>query len=179
MVEKCDCCDAAEKEMKNGRLVELEGGWRLNHFGGKEKYLGWLVLQTKCHRRKWEELEDTELKHLGKNIQLININLRKYWNEKYPEDKLEQIYASYLNESPYKKGLKGDELFKQLHVHIHLLVRTRKIYNSLECPKCTLGWHLVDKTHEFPEYLQISGTDDKKVRDLMKYLKGLLATKIE
>lgn len=182
MEEKCDCCKVIKgcvNKCYQKILVPLEGGWVLNHYGGSDTYLGRLVLQTQCHYTKWEELQNRELKYLGKNIQLINICLRKFWEKAYPKDCIEQIYATYFNEAPYKKGLIGDKLNEELHVHIHLLPRTKEMREAMCCSD-KLGWHLVDCISCFPDDYKLTDKNYIKAKELMEYLKSCLSTtKIE
>lgn len=177
-MKKCICCKIANGcgEGYQEIAVELEGGWVLNHFGGGETYLGQLVLGTKCHRPDWGDISLKEATTLGINIQRINHSLRQYWIHNYPEDPIELVHVAYLNESPYINGFSGVELLEQLHVHIHLLTRTRKIGKALGYCKDKIGWHLVDKdcVDKFPPEYKVSDINDKKVFCLMHSLEKSL-----
>jgi len=152
-------------------VVELEGGWVLNHCGGDSTYLGYLILQTKRHRSEFHELTSEEASCLGRNMQHINLSLRHYWSVKYSDDPVERVYAAYLNETPYFKHLTGEALLEESHIHFHLLTRTRNVAKNLvDCPD-TLGWNLLKNIEKFPSYLR--GNDDDKI-NLMKYLKESL-----
>jgi len=127
---KCECCEIAQGGGKGYQkiVVELEGGWVLNHFSvNKETYLGRLVLGTKCHRVDWGDLSLEEATTLGVNIKRINHSLRQYWAKIYPEDPIELVHIAYLNETPYIKRLSGEKLLRKLHVHLHLLPRTKQM----------------------------------------------------
>ena len=61
MQEICHFCEEIEP-----KHIELEGGWVLHHWTRKdEKYLGRLILATKCHRRNWNDLSLHEATTLG------------------------------------------------------------------------------------------------------------------
>ena len=64
-MEECICCKIAKGcgEGYQKIVVELGGGWVLNHFYGRETYLGWLVLETKEHRTDFNKLIPQEQKH--------------------------------------------------------------------------------------------------------------------
>ncbi len=172
-MEECVCCEITQGCGKGYQkiVVELEGGWVLNHFGtSKETYLGRLVIQTKEHRTDFGELSAKEATTLGTNIQRINYSLRQYWVKIYPEDPIELIHIAYLNETPYIRRLSGKELLNKLHVHMHILTRTQKMGEALGYCAEKIGWHLVDYVDKFPsDYIDIT-EDDQRVLDLMDYL---------
>jgi len=170
---ECECCKIIGGEGKGYQkvIVNMEGGWILNHFGvNNETYLGRLVLQTKRHCPDWGELCLKEATSLGMNIKRINDSLRQYWSKTYSKDPIELVHVAYLNETPYIKRLSGENLLASLHVHMHLLTRTQKIGRMLNYCGEQIGWHLVDDVRRFPsDYIGIT-EDDKRVVDLMNYL---------
>ena len=172
-MEGCECCKIIGGEGKGYQkvIVNMEGGWVLNHFGvSNETYLGRLVLQTKKHRTDFDKLNLNEERTLGSNIKRINSHLRQYWSKIYPEDPIELIHIAYLNETPYIRRLSGKELLNTLHVHIHLLTRTQKIGDMLNYCAEKIGWHLVAYVGKFPDEYKVSDEDDEKVIKLMNYL---------
>ena len=181
-MEGCECCTIIDGEgsgfRANNYIVELEGGWVLNHCGGENTYLGYLILQTKCHRVDFGDLSPEEAKSLGMNIKRINDSIRKYWESIYPEDQVELVHVAYLNETPYIRRhiylSNRPQLSRESHVHIHLLTRTRKMGEALGYCAEKIGWHLLDNVSRFPpNYLNIE-EDDTPVVDLMDYLKKSL-----
>lgn len=175
-MEGCECC----RIIKGGGLgfqdkkyvVELEGGWILNHFGiaDKETYLGRLVLQTKRHCPDWGELCLKEATSLGMNIKRINDSLRQYWARIYPKDPIELVHIAYLNETPFIKRSSGEKLLKELHVHMHLLTRTKQMGEALDYCGKKIGWHLVDYINKFPPRYRVSSIHSERVKSLMQYL---------
>lgn len=176
-MEGCVCCEIAQGCGKGYQkiVVELEGGWVLNHFGlSKETYLGRLVLQRKRNCPDWGELCLKEATSLGMNIKRINDSLRQYWAKNYPEDPIELIHIAYLNETPFIKRSSGEKLLKELHVHMHLLPRTKQIGEALNYCGQKIGWHLVDYVDKFPHIYKVSSLHGEKVKTLMQYLKESL-----
>ena len=176
-MNECICCKIAggSGEGYQKLVVELEGGWVLNHYfteGGT--FLGRLVIVTKAHRVDWGYLSSEELKTLGINIQRINNSLRQYWAINYPEDQIELVHVAYLNESPYIECKIEEELLQSLHVHLHLLTRTKAIRENLNCCIKQIGWHLEDELLKFPKYLKVNNREDVEVIKLMNHLKSCL-----
>ena len=172
-MKECDCCKIIGGEGVGFQkiIVNMEGGWVLNHFGVSDNtWLGRLVLSTKCHRIDWGDLCFKEAITLGLNIQRINWSLRQYWSKTFPDDPIELVHFAYLNETPFIKCWSGKELLKRLHVHIHLQTRTRKMGEMLNYCDEQIGWHLQDNVRRFPSYLKDITKDDKRVVDLMNYL---------
>jgi len=178
MEDNCECCKAAIDNRHI--LIKLEGGWTLNHFGGKEKYLGRLLLQTQIHRPDWGDLSLEEIKIIGEHIQRISSSLRRYWIQQY-NDPIEQIYVVYLNDKPYKNYISDEgsrEIDKELHVHLHLLPRTKETRECLNKHKNdALGWHLVDYIYLFPPQYKITDNYEPEVMALTDYLRKSLTTK--
>jgi hypothetical protein len=128
--KECHCCEAVHDHVSS---IDLEGGWVLNHYEGHGKYLGRLVLQTKCHHQNWGDISDDKVTFLGVNIKLINKWLLQYFQDTYKDD-IEQVYVVYFNDAPYKtKNPNPDELRMNLHVHMHLLTRTKKMRETMKC----------------------------------------------
>jgi len=183
MISKnCDCCKVLcgnVDKCYQKILITLKGGWVLNHYGGSDTYLGRLVLETYSHIEDWESLNQyTHLKYLGGNLQTICKCLRRYW-EKHTEylDKIEQFNIAYLNESPFKNGYTtGKELTDRLHIHFHILPRTRRMRESLCDPEHILGWHLIDCISCFPEEYQLQNRNYLRAKRLMEYLSDCLSS---
>ena len=174
-MEACVCCKIVKGGGKGYQkiVVELEGGWVLNHFGltdENETYLGRLVLQTKQHRTDFGDLSLEEATILGMNIKRINHSLRQYWVKIYPEDPIELVHVAYLNEGPYSEKWSGEELLRRLHVHMHLLPRTKQMGEALDYCGKKIDWHLVDYVDKFPPIYKISSLHGERVKALMQYL---------
>jgi len=176
-MEECHCCNiikgCGSGYQSKKYVVELEGGWVLNHFGltdENETYLGRLVLGTKCHRVDWGDLSLKEATTLGLNIQRINHSLRQYWAKNYPEDPIELVHIAYLNEGPYSEKWSGEELLRRLHVHTHLLPRTKQMGEALDYCGKKIDWHLVDYVGKFPPKYKVSSLKDEGVKTLMQHL---------
>jgi hypothetical protein len=97
---------------------------------------------------------------------------------RFPDDSIEQIYAVYFNEYPYKKGKSTEEIHKYLHVHVHLLTRTRNMRTAKGFDKKNLGWKLIDYIKCFPDDYQILDSGHyNKVKEMMEYLRRSLTNK--
>jgi diadenosine tetraphosphate (Ap4A) HIT family hydrolase len=163
-LEGCFCCKIAQGKgcgyQAREYVVELDGGWILNHYGERgNSYLGYLVLATKRHVEDIGGLSPEEAQALGTNIMSINSGLRRYWLDNF-DDLIEQIHVAYLNEGPFI-----DHNLDGLHVHFHILPRTRRMIPDYDANK--IGWRLLDHVREFPEYLRSS---DYAKEALMRYL---------
>ncbi len=126
----CTSCSYSAGDEPPGGIVQLDGDWTLNHYGGSEGYLGWLALQPRCHKMALSELTPTEAQHLGPNIQNIDRVVSDHFSSTF-SDPVERMYVVYFFESasthPY-------------HLHIHLIPRMRTIENRLrawEAPRAT------------------------------------------
>ena len=145
-------------------VIELNGGWILNHCSASNAYLGYLILATKKHVEDLNKLSSNEAKALGINIKSIHDSLTAYWADNF-DDQIERLHVAYLNEGPFI-----DKNMNESHVHFHILPRTKKMIPDYNGNK--IGWHLLDYVKVFPEYLTKSD-DDKK--NLMIFLKKSLA----
>ena len=50
---------------ERGGIIELDRDWTLNHYGGSEGFLGWVVLQPKYHRLDFADLTHQEVRWTG------------------------------------------------------------------------------------------------------------------
>ena len=169
----CYSCTIAEGKGKGYQareyVVELDGGWILDHCAEKEKtYLGYLILATKKHRKDLQHLSLEERRTLGMNLEAINHSLRKYWRDHSDEfdDRIERVHVAYLNEGPF---INKDKNMNKSHVHFHVLPRTTKMMPRRS--RNRIGWSLLELVDKFPEYLRSSDTEKKA---LMLYLKHAL-----
>jgi diadenosine tetraphosphate (Ap4A) HIT family hydrolase len=166
----CFSCDVAAGK-KNGLqdlkyVVELDGGWILDHNSDEKSYLGYLILATKKHVEDLDKLSLEQASTLGINIKRINYSLKKYWLANF-DDVIERIHIAYLNEGPFiAKDMNGS------HVHFHIVPRTKKMIPDYNGDK--IGWHLLEYFDKFPDYLRKSDTNKK---ELMIYLKYSLNSK--
>jgi len=171
----CEVCDIISGSKGGFRskanILNLKGDWVLNHHG--TGYLGYLVLSTKEHLTGWDEISSNNLQNLGPNIKWIDVNFRKCWRNKFPQDPIEQIYFAYFNDSGYILEIQGKERdpLNQLHVHIHILPRTKKMLKI--CNGNMMAFDLLKLREHFPlEY--ICDDNDKQKIDLMIRLKKML-----
>ncbi len=94
-------------------MIDLDGGWMLNHYGGTEAFLGWLAMQPVKHSIALACLSDREAKALGPNIKRVETCLRSVWEGIHPDDPIERVYVAYFLES------------SGYHLHVHLIPRVR------------------------------------------------------
>src|SRR3972149_7872015 len=184
----CDACtiiweaDEKQKEEIHWREFKffLKGGWFLNHCGGSNAHLGYLILtasqidKNRPHAFDFDSLREEQTNMLGKYLNWIQHQLKEYsmkpdyWSE---NDRIEQIYFAYLNESPYKKFYQNqhkmmkDDVKEDLHVHIHILPRTQSMGEI--CNGGFLGWDLLKITKR-SNYTYF---DVEKKKHLMRFLK--------
>lgn len=163
------CEECQKTEVPCGGFVPLGKYWILNHYQGKEAFLGWLVLQPRRHVMELGDLTEHEAKALGPNIQRIDEALRRYWQSTFgTDDPLERVYVVYFFESAY------DWPPPNYHLHIHLIARPRSFRGLQSCGSPLVGWRVHDvKTHpSFPVwYRPIEGS----VNHLMAALRAALA----
>ena len=140
-------------------IVNLEGGWLLNHSNESRSYLGHLIITTREHRADWNELTPAEASTLGMNMQHVEAMLKQYWALTW-NDPLERLYVCYFNDSI---------LTKIHHFHMHLFPRTKSMLKGI-------SWEIVDiqETPAFnPDYRIHNGKDfinTESVNNLMEYL---------
>lgn len=164
---------------ERGNIIELPGGWILNHYGLEEGFLGYLALQTRKHRKDFAELLTNEAVALGGNIKDIQMALRDYWSESFPKDPLERIYVVYFSE--YSS-----------HLHFHIIPRPKSVRRKINL--CSKVWsrgsvvenrnwkceawmiHLASKCKGFPQrYITQNGKNRKEVLKLMDHLRERLS----
>ena len=103
-----------------------------------------MALAPRYHRMELSELESEEATALGGNIQNIDMALRNYWANKFPEDPIKRVYVIYFFEST------------GFHLHFHLIPRPKSFSCAFstgkpawDTPKLTRCWD------EFPEQYRI------------------------
>lgn len=177
--EGCTSCKYSQgKEKPFGDIVvSLDDKWTLNHYGGREGFLGWLVLQPRFDRMDMSELNQKELKPLGRHIQRIDQALRDWWNSRNAQlddkskDYVERVYIVYFFESFF------DSTHCTHHMHIHLIPRTKRMVGRW-APSQVAAWRIYElsRQHWFPKEYQICKNGKvettKKVDDLMAYLQS-------
>ena len=177
----CKLSKRIEKPRRGKLIVELDGNWILNHYGGEEGFLGWMILQPKYHRMELTDLYADEAAAVGRNIQQIDEALRAYWQRNFRDDCIERVYIVYFFESVF------DDPQTKWHLHIHLIPRTVKLgkgkYGKGK-PSENAAWGTVQLTSKwwFPEEYRIwdkegKEMEEEKVRALMKDLKSKLKAK--
>lgn len=171
--EGCAISQGIKQPRRGGGIIELDGNWILNHYGGDEGFLGWMVLQPRCHRMELTDLNTDEANALGKNIQDIDLALRQYWALQFQEDLIQRVYVVYFFESAFEKSS------DKWHLHIHMIPRTERLRSLEQRGSKLIAWniHKVATHQDFPrEYQIIEDTEEnrRKVEALMTYLKGQL-----
>ena len=154
----------------------LTDGWALNHCADSNAYLGYVFLtaaqttKTKPHAYDFDSLRLEQRTALGEYLSWIQSKLKEFWKSNFQNDEIEQVYFAYFNESPYKKlcqkKMKIKDVKNHLHVHFHILPRTKSMRKI--CNGEMLGWDLlkIAKTVK-QEYLY----DLKNKKKLMLFLK--------
>ncbi len=156
-------------------IIELDGDWVLNHYGGDEGFLGWLALQPKFHRMDFPDLTPKELASLGGNIARIAKALRHCWPDRFA-DLIERVYVVYFFESAY------DDPPTDFHMHIHMIPRSRKMgegKSGSETPSAVAAWKTSCLASQpwFPDaYRTRNGAREEEVRELMDCLNLHLAS---
>jgi diadenosine tetraphosphate (Ap4A) HIT family hydrolase len=160
------CAISQGHEQPLGRIiVNLEGGWTLNHYGDKDSFLGRMALQPREHRMELADLTLQELEALGRNIQRIDLALTHYFDCHFG-DKVERVYIVYFFESYHDNPKKCE-----WHLHIHLIPRTEKMRgNALPTEVAAWNIHKITKRPDFPAEYRIEKDNDEAVL-LMKFLK--------
>ena len=184
-MEGCDCCNIRDGGgcgfQAKKFVVEMKGGWMLNHAAGEKTYLGRLVLHTKEHRTDFDKLNELEAQTLGTNIQRIIYYLRQYWTKSYTNDPIEIVHVAYLNETPHILRhiflLSEEQSLKKSHVHLHLLQRTKEMGEALGYCADKIGWSLLDTIDKFPPRYKIHSIYNEEAQDLMRYLQVSLYEK--
>lgn len=175
----CKLSQGIEEPRRGGGIIELNGNWILNQYGGDEGFLGWMVLQPRFHRMELTDLNTSEVKALGVNIQNIDLALRRYWACRFEKDPIKRVYVVYFFEST------------GYHLHIHLIPRTKRFRSlSIRVPKtqgiskteeCRLiAWniHKLSEHQDFPSEYRIREENEEnrqKVEALTTYLRDYLS----
>lgn len=165
----CEGCDISRASiLLPGGIIELPGDWILNHYDGKQGFLGWMSLQPRYHRTELTDLTKDEIDLLGKNIQDVDRALHQYWAVKFPDDLIERTYVGCFSES------------KELHLHFHLIPRTIKLGQGN--PTEYAAWRIFELTEtwvNFPEQYRIrdkeknwSHVNSAQITALMIHLRG-------
>jgi diadenosine tetraphosphate (Ap4A) HIT family hydrolase len=179
--ESCEGCKLSRGHRKStGGIIELDGDWILNHYGGAEGFLGWMTLQPRQHRMDLADLEPKEIIALGGNVQLVDKALRDYWNEKFPNDPIKRVYLVYFFESVFSKTE------EEWHMHIHLIPRTRELGTDRRHeykPWEVAAWKIAQLSDKFwfPPQYRIRDRNGQLINEgevvaLMEYLKEFLAS---
>lgn len=187
---KADCkgCGISKRRQKALKhlpcqiVIDLDGNWTLNHYGGDEDFLGWLALQPRYHRMELKDLRPNEAAALGGNIQDIDIALRSYWSTAFPKDPIERVYVVYFFEGVFDRPKP-----QPYHLHIHLIPRTKKFAHALrtEDGSTINAWDIytlrkgkpaegMKAPFMFPSKYQVKKKDDQNANNLMTYLSGFL-----
>lgn len=111
---------------KRGGIIDLGNKWSLNHYGGQDGFLGWMILQSRFHRMDLADLTTDEAASMGKNIQSINDALRHYWSITFPNDPIQRVYVAYFHESVFG-NIPSSQPSQEWHLHIHLIPRTFRL----------------------------------------------------
>jgi diadenosine tetraphosphate (Ap4A) HIT family hydrolase len=160
-----------------GGIIQLEGNWILNHYGGGEGFLGWLILQPRFHRMDLRELEPREAQSLGTNVQSVDRALRQYWNTYFKNDPIQRVYVVYFHESVFRDKEQAEPQ-EDWHMHFHLIARTKrmgKLLRTFDKAGSIRAWSipsvLKERGHEFPpEYVK----NDENMSRLVSHLRAAL-----
>jgi diadenosine tetraphosphate (Ap4A) HIT family hydrolase len=157
-----------------GGFISLGNLWMVNHYGGTDRFLGWLVMQPRQHRMALSEFTTEELYEFGIQLKRLESAFYRAWNDfLYQTDPIERVYVVLFFES----GLKKDERW---HIHFHVIARTKSIGEEKAtdeeeklCIKNHKGWYIIrhSPTHCKPD---TSKHDKEKIEELMNKLRELL-----
>lgn len=184
-IDCCGCDRSLHKDEKKvpGGIIDLGDYWVLNHYCGKEGFLGWLALQPRYHRMSLGELKKPEAQSLGTNILKIHRGLDEYWSKAFPRDRLRRIYVVYFFESVHDIPTPSP-----FHLHIHIIPRPESFDKLLReyigpgsaeaCSSTINAWKIstLSKLEGFPKQYRMD-KNKPKITALMKYLKRELGKK--
>lgn len=161
--EGCFGCEVLKdpNKARGGIVITLPGNWALNHYSenSKNNFLGWLVLQPRCHRMDWSNLSQEEVKAIGENIERVSASLRRAWSHLFsdPLDDIERVYVVSFSETG--------------HQHIHLIPRTKRMRQI-----CNDAWKTPELYAKLPlEYQVVGSKNEQRVKQLMRCLNDLLS----
>lgn len=186
--EDCDGCKISQRKKEpsaGGGIINLDGDWILNHYGGSEGFLGWLTLQPRYHRMELTDLNTDEANALGENLQKIDLSLRQYLAIKFGDDPVQRVYVVYFFESAFEKSS------DKYHMHIHLIPRTERFLHltiriektrgieKVEDNVQLIAWniHQLSGHKDFSREYQLRERNEEnrlKVEALTTYLRGQL-----
>ncbi len=178
--EGCNGCEISrgnnESVSKMGGIIELGSHWILDHYGGGEGFLGWMILQPTYHRKDLGELTVIEASTMGLHIQDVNNALQKYWQRVFPDDPIKRMYIVHFHEGVFG-NVDGNEPADDWHFHIHLIPRTKRIGSLLRTYDPAGGiraWSMpeVSRHPDFP--VQYKLDNKKQVCDLVGFLRSAL-----
>lgn len=141
---KCAGCRLAHRlDTMTGGFIPLGEYWMVNHNGGSEAFLGWLVMQPRQHRTKLSEFTDEELREFGIQTQRLEKALCETWSKVQPNDPIKRVYVALFSESALQKDA-------YWHIHFHVVPRTKSIGEEQPAPeeqklaiKDHKGWYIV------------------------------------
>jgi len=157
-MNECNSCQLTESGKP---VLILENGWLVNHYDGKEGYLGWLALSPVRHVMSLGELSENESKSLGVSINRLDRALRAYWPITFSEA-LARVYVSYF----FEGAALGD--MEPWHLHFHIIPRPISFDSEW------LAWNIASASmcSKFPDtYSKNSNKFDSRYRALMEYLR--------
>jgi hypothetical protein len=177
--DDCDGCKFSIRKIKPEKIrIELDGDWILNHYDGKEGFLGWMALQPRYHRMGLTELGASEAKALVRNVQKVEIGLRHYWSIIFSDDPIEKVYLAYFLEGDSDRPEPS-----KWHLHIHLIPRTKEMGGLLRTYSedgNINAWmiHCLknDKENGNIFWLRYRERNDEDVNNLMIYLRCFLGS---
>jgi len=140
----------------------LENGWMVNHYGGKEGYLGWLALSPVRHVMSVGELSEIESKALGISVNRLDRALRAYWPIAFGEA-LDRVYVCHF----FEGNALGDS--ESWHLHFHIIPR------PVSFPPAWWAWNIASASmcSAFPDtYSKGSKEFKSRCRALMDYLRS-------
>lgn len=162
---------------QRGGVIELEGDWIVNHYGGGEGFLGWLSLQPRFHRMELTDLTPSEAAALGGNLQHLDQALRQYWSHRFAHDPIQRVYVTYFHDTVFAAA-DSDPRRQEWHMHIHVIPRTVRLGRILrECSPYRLlrAWSIPDIVPKNEEDLPAEyWKTDQKMSALISYIRRYL-----
>jgi len=152
-----------------GSVIHRKELWALNHYQGKEGFLGWMTLQPLRHCMDFTKLKKSELQELGGHLKWVSTGLEDYFKNKSKElkeeeDPVERVYITYLFESVF------DWPPTKFHLHLHLIPRFQSLGRLLRAtPRSSIDAYQIATLTKKPDFPFKYLMSEKRITDLMKW----------
>jgi len=143
---------------ERGGIIDLGNDWTVNHYGGPEGFLGWVVLQPRLHVGDMADLSAGEAASMGKSIRCVGRALREYWRVSFNDDPIERVYVMYFHESVFGIAEQSQLSQDEWHLHLHLIPRTVRLGRILRRFSDNGSIH----AWSMPDVVRLSGGDFPK-----------------